>query len=161
VQCVGSLCDVQKPAIQFQMDYTRSPSRLCCDAQTTGICKCVEDGFVFEMLAGPNPNVARIQIQAGITIDHRLNCVPDAVLEYLPIRCFSVDNGAALFLWVLAVARLDHNRLDPGQSRRQPPLSLAHRGKSLLRFIGVVMDDEGPGVEVYHKVWIAFGETIE
>ena len=109
------------------MDYTRSAARLCGDAQTTGICKCVEYRFVFETLAGPQPNVARIQIQAGITIEHRINRVPDAILEYLPIHCLTVDNAAALLLWVLAVARFHHNRLDPGQSFRQQPLSSKHR----------------------------------
>src|SRR6266850_7872762 len=95
----------------------RGPARPRSDAETTRIGKCVEDGFLFETFSSPMPNVASIQIQAGVSIDHRINCIPNPVFTDLPIRCLSVRNVAALPLRILAVPGLHHNRLDPGQPR--------------------------------------------
>src|SRR5688500_7316958 len=105
------------------MDYTRRAARSGRDAETARISNGVEHGFLFEAFSGPPPNVPRIQIQAGVAIDHRINCVPNPVFTNLPIRCFSVCNVAALFLGVLAIPGLYNNRLNPRQTCQKEMLS--------------------------------------
>jgi hypothetical protein len=73
----------------------------------------------------------------------------------------AVDQAAALFLPFRAVAGLHHHPPEPGQTGWQKLLRGAHEGEPRFRLVGVVMDDERFGVQVYDQVGIAFGEAIE
>src|SRR5215211_7015450 len=113
------------------------------------------------MLQRPVPQVARIEVQARITIHGDVNRVPDTMLANSPIGVYSIHKRAPLLFGLSAIACLHNHRADPWKAAEEQFQRDLDELNALRGRIGVVREYEGCGIEINHQRRATFGKAVE
>jgi hypothetical protein len=113
------------------------------------------------MIERPAPQVPRVEIEARVAIEERVNGVPDSMFPNLSIYSLAAEENSAPLVLGCPVASLEDDGLNPGQLRLKVILRRKHSFARGLGRVGVVVQDEGAGVQVNDEAGATFGEAVE